>query len=169
MGLRLTSLVARIVMDEWASLFLTRIVDSGVKVHAMMKYVDDINLILAMIKIGSRWRGEKLVHSQEWEEEDRATGKTGVEITMDTMRMAADSVFSWLKFTVDTPEEHDEMMVPVLDIQVWVKHPKQEEEQGLGSDTLAWTIFEKPCSTKRVLRAGSALEWRSKIVTPRDS
>ena len=108
--------------------------------------------------------GVAIEHSKEWKDQDRTTGRTAVEVTMDCMRQAANSVFSWLCFTMDTPEHHDSQMVPVLDIQMWVRHPG-EVEQGLGSDVLSWTFYEKECSMRKVLRASSALTWGSKIVT----
>ena len=48
-GLRLTSIVARVVMDEWAVSFLKRVSDAGVEMHALMKYVDDINIVMTSI------------------------------------------------------------------------------------------------------------------------
>ena len=50
----------------------------------------------------------------------------------------------------------------MLDLQVWVRHPRVEDE--LGFDTLWWSYYEKTRSD-RVLRASSAYGWRSKIVT----
>ena len=40
-----------------------------------------------------------------------------------------------------------------------------EEEEGLSSDLLAWSFFEKPVASSKVLRAASAYTWRSKLVT----
>ena len=52
---------------------------------------------------------------------------------MEVLRSAADSVVSWLSFTMNLPEYHEGGMVPMLDLQVWVHHPPQEEmEEGLG-------------------------------------
>ena len=54
-GLRLTSIVAWIVMDRWLSVFLTRVTDAGVLVHLIAKYVDNVNLVLARLQLGTRW------------------------------------------------------------------------------------------------------------------
>ena len=51
-GLCFTSIVARIVMDYWLSVFINRLVDTGVKLLGVMKYVDNINLVLLMIALG---------------------------------------------------------------------------------------------------------------------
>ena len=54
-GLRLTSMVARVVMDTWASMFLVRLDDAGFILWAMVKYVDDINIVCDTIEPGWRW------------------------------------------------------------------------------------------------------------------
>ena len=163
-GLRLTSVISRIVMDRWFKIFLQRITKAMIQVHAAMKYIDDINLVMTRLCLGSRWRGDTVVHSEEWEEEDRVQQKSMELVTMECVRDAASSVIPWLDFTFDLPELHDSGKVPMLDLQVWVHHPV-ENKDGLESDTLCWEFFEKPCASQRVLRASSAYTWRSKLVT----
>ena len=51
-GLRLTSVVAHVVMDSWARGFLEKMVRAEVDVHAFIKYVDDVNLVLSMLAPG---------------------------------------------------------------------------------------------------------------------
>ena len=163
-GLRLTSIIARIVMDAWASKFLVKLVEAGVSVHLLAKYVDDVNLVLAGLALGTRWVEDGLVHCSKLEEQDSLAGRSMEEVTMSCMLSAADSIIPWLKFTVDSPEKHASLTVPILDLQVWVRHPGQEEE-GLGSDLLAWSFYEKPVSSDKLLRATSAYSWRNKLVT----
>ena len=50
----------------------------------------------------------------------------------------------------DTGGDNDSGMVPVLDLQVWIRHPGAEED-GLGSDLLAWQFNEKKSAFKKVL------------------
>ena len=59
-GLRLTSLVARVVMDRWALSFLGKIDRAGVKVWAMVKYVDDINIVINVLDNNLVWDGDEL-------------------------------------------------------------------------------------------------------------
>ena len=57
-------------------------------------------------------------------------------------------------------------MVPILDLQVWVHHPSDQElEEGLESDTVMWMYYEKATASKHVLRASSAFTWRCKLTT----
>ena len=78
---------------------------------------------------------------------------------MDLVRNVADGVFPWLKVMSDLPEDHPSQMVPMLDLRVWVQHDQS------GPDRLGWMFFEKEVNTTRVLRATSALSWRSKLVS----
>ena len=64
-GLRLTSVVARVVMDHWVSRFLTSLQDSGVKVWAIMKYVDYVNIVIDILEPGWRWVGGCLAWNEK--------------------------------------------------------------------------------------------------------
>ena len=162
-GLRLTSLVARVVMDQWAEKFLVMVVDAGLTVHAMMKYVDDVNLVVAMLAMGTRWDKDKFTWKESWEIEDRKNQRTQEDVTIEAIREAADSVFGYLEFTSDIPGRHGSMMVPMLDVQVWVEHHGPENPGT--PDKLGWTFYEKPSSSHRVLKASSAYSWRGKLVS----
>ena len=194
-GLRLTSLVARIVMDRWALAFLDKLAVAGMKIWAMVKYVDDVNVVVDMLDLGTKWVGNKLEKpgTEGGEEVSKGQGQgpgpitaepRGRELpplavttlgpgpgdlvsreksTMKLVQEAANSVFPWLQFTTDVPEDHASGMVPMLDLQVWVEKTRGQ------TDRLAWLFFEKPSVSCRVLRAASAYSWRSKIVTRRPS
>ena len=91
-GLRLTSICARIVMDHWASIFLTRVSEAGTDVHLFAKYVDDVNLVLSGLALGTRWSKDTmtLTHLDSLEREDRESGRSTENVTMECMRSAAD-------------------------------------------------------------------------------
>ena len=54
-GLRLTGVVARLVMDRWARIFLGHLSAGEVEVYMLKKYVDDINLVMAILERGWHW------------------------------------------------------------------------------------------------------------------
>ena len=58
-GLRLTGVVARIVMDRWARLLKEALEKAEVPVHMLEKYVDDVNLVTSLIEPGSGYSREK--------------------------------------------------------------------------------------------------------------
>ena len=51
-GLRLTGVVARILMDRWAEKFIEILQSNGVEIHVLKKYVDDVNLVTEVLKKG---------------------------------------------------------------------------------------------------------------------
>ena len=123
-GLRLTSLVARIVMDRWSRSFSMKLEMAGWQVWARMKYVDDINLVISMVSRDMEWVDGAL-KAITCENQD-APGENKVETqeahSMRLIKELADSIYPWLRFTSDLPEDHDSAMVPMLDLQVWVQH-----------------------------------------------
>ena len=52
LGLRLTGVVACLVMDTWSTMFLRTLANSKLVVYLFRKYVDDINLALDLIAPG---------------------------------------------------------------------------------------------------------------------
>ena len=135
-GLRLTSIVAWIVMDEWMAKFLCAITKAGLVILAAMKYVDDINLVVSMLALGTRWVGDKFIVKEHWRLEDLKTNRSQQDVTIEAIRMAADSILPDLEFTADIPERHESNTVPMLDIQVWVQHPDSDSTTGLGHPLL---------------------------------
>ena len=187
-GLRLTSVVARIVMDTWACKFLFKLDTAGMRIFAFMKYVDDVNVVMRRLKAGFRWTGEKLAWTKECQEEQRASGESEERLTMTRVLEAAESIYPWLKFTMDLAEDHGARTVPMLDLQVWTEPMKSRQgsttaepegcrggegpqpgqdpaETDDGVQVLSWAFYEKPSTSSKVLRANSAYPWRSKLVT----
>ena len=162
-GLRFTSIISRIVMDHWILVFLAKLLAAGVEIHGVMKYVDNVNLVMALLPLGTRWEKDALVTKEKWRVEDLEAGKDQESVTMEAVRVAACSVLPWLSFTADSPNQHPNLKVPMLDLQVWVCHPGPGEARDY--DILAWSFFEKQTSSKKVLRASSAFSWRSKLIT----
>ena len=79
-------------------------------------YVDDI--ILLMNPVNNGWKYDKkrnlLIYSKEMDvvsDEER---------TMDILRAIADSIDPNVQFTTDSPINHDDKRMPVLDLKVWV-------------------------------------------------
>ena len=160
-GLRLTSLVARIVMDRWALSFLGKVDRAGMKVWAMIKYVDDVNIVVDMLDTTVQWDGDNLVDSSRHttrlsynhKDSSNRSSRMDREIhTMNLVRQAANSIHCWLKFTADLPGDHETNMVPMLDMQVWVDRTQEV-------DVLSWIFYEKSTASVRVLKATSAYTW----------
>ena len=145
-GLRLTSMIARIVIDAWSKQFLKKLLEVGFNIHAFMKYVDYVNIIIGKKDRRLKWGEDgKLVREQEGPVDSKIEETTDEATTMKLIREAADSIIPWLKFTTDLPEDHASKKVPMLDLQVWII---PEEERSIGremkGDLLCWKFYEKP-------------------------
>ena len=120
-GLRLTSLIARIVMDRWSREMKILLKKNNINYYLFLKYVDDINTAVDSLKKGTRWNGEKVIWNKECENEDVTNNKSVSWVTGDVLRDMANSIRPYLKFTTDLPEDHPNLKVPMLDLQVWTE------------------------------------------------
>ena len=150
-------------MDQWVVGFIVAIEDAGLEIHTIMKYVDDVNLITLRLPLGTCWIDGRFVQREDWKTEDVREGRSEEHMMIKAVRAAADSIIVYLEYTADIPERHEDNKVPMQDIAVWVQHPGPDSQEE--SDVLAWTFYEKPSASVRVLRASSAYSWRSKLVT----
>ena len=131
--------------------------------RALLKYVDDVNIVSSIIRRGSRWEDGALKWNREWEVEDADSGVKDSLRTIRLIQQAANEIVPWLKFTYDSPDLHSNGKVPMLDVQVWI-HPGADLDPPRG-DVLAWEFYEKPLASCRILRSTTAYGWRPKIVT----
>ena len=54
-GLRLTGIVCRLVMDRWVTNLIKALDQVGITLDLLAKYVDDVNTVLPVIGRGLRW------------------------------------------------------------------------------------------------------------------
>ena len=125
-GLRLTGVLARIVMDCWAKLLKEALDKARVTVHMLEKYVDDVNLATSFIETGFGWdkEGGKEVFRwsqsrEEKDQKDRQKGRTQQESTLERIREVSSRLVTGMIFTKDLPKFHPSGRVPILDISVW--------------------------------------------------
>ena len=62
-----------------------------------------------------------------------------------------------LVFTVDVPENHASLKVPMLDLAVWVDRTLPEPE---GACRVRHTFYAKPSSSPKVFHEWGAYPWR---------
>ena len=107
---------------------------AGYKVHLYKRYVDDI-VIVVESEAGFE-RGNK-------EQEEEVETKLAEE-----MRILADSIVpEMLSFEVDTPSQHENRHLPVLDLEVWVS----------PDNIILHSFYKKSMATRQVVMAKSAL------------
>ena len=97
----------------------------------LRKYVDDVNLCLALIEDGWHWQqeGRKLpafVWTQEREDEDKILEVSPEEKTLKKIQDLANMLVEGIKFTIDLPGRHTSGRVPMLDLAVWLDDSRGE-------------------------------------------
>ena len=98
--------------------------------------MDDCVLGIRRMKLGTRWCNKRraMIWSQEWEAEDQKEAKTPEQITMEQFTSMANQVTSYLKFTWDSPEQHEDKRMPVLDTAMWMG--MEEREMGVPEEIM---------------------------------
>ena len=111
--------------------------DNGMTIYMLDKYVDDVETLQESIGLGTRWERDSLVWKKEWEEEDQSVGRSENNVTMIAVRDIANSVQPWLQFTHEEPCKENNGRVPMLDVEGWA------EEDETGKQILKYSFYEK--------------------------
>ena len=96
-GLRLTGVVARLVMQHWESKFRQLAEENHLEIYMFAWYVDDVNLIMKSLGKGWRWNGIKLEWREEWESEDCKLIEEDDVRTMREVKKMSDSILPIVK------------------------------------------------------------------------
>ena len=161
----LTGEVADVVMAWWKGEFVKLasestshlveqfLMDTGI-------YVDDDFLIFEFLPPGARWCSEtkKMEVRQELVEMDLEVRED--TRTMRELSLMADSLCPVLKTTFDCPGLQESGQMPLLNLQVWVE---RVNKGGGGAEwEVMWEYYRKPCSTRTLMLARSAMSDRTK-------
>ena len=84
------------------------------------QFVDDITAALVALDSGVRFNKDdtKMEVNKELEESDRQ--EPADKRTFKELSNIANTLFSFVQLTTDTPSSHQAGMCPVLDLQMWV-------------------------------------------------
>ena len=124
-GLRLTGVLAKLVMLIWAREFviiLTIISTSiaAIVLYMLKIYVDDVNVITEELPPGIRFKeGDLTVTAEEVESDKLFPGNIQ---TANLLQEVENSILSYIRFTVDSPSNHADGWMPVLDLKVRVRN-----------------------------------------------
>ena len=78
--------IARIVMTWWDKEFLELCAKSNLNLEDRQRYMDDIRVWMAAIRLGWRWEDNALVFKMAWRLEERTAGMSGLEKTIQVMK-----------------------------------------------------------------------------------
>ena len=151
-GLSLTGQVADCYMIDWDKRYLQRLAKYNLIPVLYSRFKDDILMAIRRLENGTKIDDGKLIVDIEKKIEDEL--KSGTKVTFETLREIAEEVDPMLKFTIDTPCNHKDNKIPVLDLKV---HVNVRENQRLD-----YEHYEKPTKHQMVILASSALSKGSK-------
>ena len=147
-GLRVSGIIGRVSMDAWKIAMEDRMRTSQMTSFFTEKYVDDVEVVLENLPVGSRWdpTGESISRTEESTEEDIASGKSRDQITMEVWKEMASNLVPGLKFTVDTVDNHNDRRLPMLDFKLWKEEeqdPNHPNDPSKKRQTLKYCYYEK--------------------------
>ena len=151
-GLRLTGEIADCLMIHWDKKFLEKLKSLNLVPELYSRFKDDIAVVIESLEKGSKLVEERIVIDEIKLLED--INKDDTDLTMDIVQNLANSINPMIKLTVETPSNHPDGKLPVLDIKVRIN---LEEHNRLDFE-----FYEKPTKNPRVVLAESALSFRQK-------
>ena len=151
-GLALTGEIADCFMVNWDKLFLKKLESLGIIPAIYERFKDDITMALISLEKGLIYKDGKLTIDKEKQIEDETRSEEAV--TMQIIREIAQSIDPMIKFTVDSPMNHENGKIPILDIQASINVNEQNR--------IDFEYYEKPTKNKFVILQSSALSSKQK-------
>ena len=152
-GLRGTCSIARLVMQLYDRKWSQRMMDMGIVIWLLCRYMDDTRVFLPEIKAGWRWDSGRIIFTKQWEMEDKE--KSGTTRTKEILLQSFQGIEDYLQFTIETGEdpEFDEGWLPTLDTSLKINDRNQ----------VLFRYYEKPMSSQKTVQMGSAMEENTKM------
>ena len=104
-GLSLTGQVADCYMIDWDTKFLQKLEEYKISPALYSRFKDDLLIATKLLPNGSKVVNGCLIIDEEKKTEDKT--KSGSKITFEVLRDIAEEVDPMLKFTIDTPCNHE--------------------------------------------------------------
>ena len=119
-GHRLAQKLGKVAMNKWMKRYAELGIENELRVDMMKKYVDDVDLLMEVIRRGMRWctKENKMRWTQEWKREDDEKNEEDDARTMREMAAMANSICKYLKFKEDYPSKNEGGKMPILDIKM---------------------------------------------------
>ena len=144
-GLRGTCGVARVVMQIYDRKFMGKLEELGIKIHKMVRYMDDTRTLLPPVKTGWRWVEGKVLFCKKWEEEDKQL--SGIERTRRVLAGIMGEVEDYLEFTTESEKDYQDGWLPTLDFAMKISETNQ----------VLFRFWEKPTNSKKTLDRRSSM------------
>ena len=151
-GVELTGELVRVFMIWWERSFKRKVIENNMKLHLYKRYVDDVNIVAeaeAESAAAAAEKGEKGIIN------DIDDGKQKDERTMERLKEIGNSIHRSIQLEADYPSRYDDKKLPILDVKVWL-------ETNNGVTKIKHEYYHKDISSKLVIAAASAIDWKTK-------
>ena len=152
-GVRLTGLLAEVMMILWCKSLKEKRSLAGIKGELLPRFVDDITILPTVIPSGMRLVDNKLEFSPDLVDTDNNVN--GDERTMIIIQEIANSITDDIQVTFDVPSNHSDNRIPILDLKVRIN----------VNNEIEYIFYKKPMSSDYVTLKNSALSMQQKMAT----
>jgi hypothetical protein len=157
-GSTLTGETSRVYMLDWDSIFLSKVKKLLIVIDLYKRYVDDITIVMSSIKKGWRFNPntDTMEHSEDLANSDNDSDEVR---TFKILQSIANSISPEIQLTVDTPENHKNKRLPVLDLNIWI------QTDSTGTQSIRHSFFKKKVASPYTIMERSAMSSSTKRST----
>jgi hypothetical protein len=148
-GLEITGVLSRLVMLWWDRVFIGKLDKLGIVMLMYKRYVDDGNMALDAVPVGTRIVDGKLSILPEAIQED--SGLPADRRTAKLIRSIANTITPMIQMEEDFPSNHPTGRLPILDLEVWIENFRIYHQ-----------FYKKPMASRKLVQAHSAFSTSKK-------
>ena len=155
-GLELAGAIARVVMLWWDRKFLSLAAINLIELYLYLRYIEDQNMAVKPLAAGTRWVvgpwreriGGKMIIMDHLVEEDKLIPED--RRTMIELRRMGNSICPMIQLEEDFPSRHENILLPILDLEVQVQQVEQENQPSISK--LYYFYYRKPMANWQVMQ-----------------
>ena len=151
-GLKLTGEIADCLMLDWDKKLMAELRKFEIIPELYTRFKDDISIAIETLEKGSKIVGDQIVVDDARKTLDENI--SDAKVTMRVIQEIANNINPMIKLTVDTPCNHKDGKLPVLDVKVNVNHDE--------NNRIEFEFYQKPTKNPLVILADSALSHSQK-------
>ena len=163
-GARVTMCAARITMYDWGKKLTKIMTEADIKIWMKSSYVDDIRLLINLLK-NLKWDNEakKFVKNEEEDSEKRSLDEE-IKYSAEELRKCMESINSDLKFTMELEQHFSDKKLPTLDTSCYLTRPDQSGSTAvITAPRIDFEFFEKLVNSIYCILEKSAMDYQSKF------
>ena len=136
-------------------------VNSKPYMYMYKRYVDDINVIVGAVEPGAKIAGGMLTIDEKSKAQDSHRHKD--EMCMELLKEVGNSIHSSIQIEVDYPSRHDDNLMPILHLKVWIDRKNViMNGKDCTVNVILHEFYAKEVSSKMMLSSCSALPMKVK-------